>query len=29
VFRHAFADGFGAFLGAFADPTVRHALRLS
>jgi sulfate transport system permease protein len=29
VFRHAYSVGYGAFLGAFADPTVRHALRLS
>jgi sulfate transport system permease protein len=29
VFQHAFADGFGAFFTALAEPTVRHALRLS
>ncbi|HUP99159.1 MAG TPA: sulfate ABC transporter permease subunit [Aeromicrobium sp.] len=29
VFRHAFADGFGAFITALSEPNVRHALQLS
>jgi sulfate transport system permease protein len=29
VFRHAFADGFDAFVAALSEPNVRHALQLS